>query len=103
VDEIYRATFVALSLGFMNLFWLIDRWIVDGLVNLAGRVAAFFSWLDYLFDKYVVDGIINQTAEILGESADVLRLMQTGRVQNYLLIAITGAAFFALIFILKPT
>jgi hypothetical protein len=29
--------------------------------------------------------------------------MQTGRVQNYLLIAITGAAFFALIFILKPT
>ena len=51
--------------------------------------------------QYVVDGLVNQLAEITGEVAGYTRLLQTGRVQNYLLIAATGAVLLALAYVFR--
>ncbi len=76
-----------------------DKRVVDGLVNLGGAIGRAFAFISGLIDHYVVDGLVNGTADVLGELAGGLRLIQTGRVQNYLLLALLGAAIFALIYV----
>ena len=86
IDELYRATVVRAMVAFSRLNALIDQWIIDGIVNAAGWMTARFSWLNGLIDTYIVDGIVNGVGAITGEMARGLRLIQTGRVQNYLLV-----------------
>ncbi len=78
-----------------------DKRVVDGLVNLAGTAGRALAFIDGLIDRYVVDGLVNAVGDVLGELAGSLRLIQTGRVQNYLLLALLGAAFFALLFVAR--
>lgn len=78
-----------------------DRRIVDGLVNFGGAVGRGFAFVGGLIDHFVVDGAVNAVADVLGEVAGGLRLIQTGRAQNYLIIALLGAAIFALIFVAR--
>jgi NADH-quinone oxidoreductase subunit L len=86
IDELYRATAVRAMIAFSRLNALIDQWIIDGIVNAAGWMTARFSWLNGLIDTYIVDGVVNGVGVITGEMARGLRLVQTGRVQNYLLV-----------------
>jgi NADH-quinone oxidoreductase subunit L len=78
-----------------------DKRVVDGLVNLGGWIGRAFSFVGGLIDHFVVDGAVNAVADVLGELAGGLRLIQTGRVQNYLLLALLGAALFALLFVAR--
>jgi NADH-quinone oxidoreductase subunit L len=86
VDELYQATIIRATVAFSALNGLIDQYLVDGLVNAVGWLTNQFSVLSGLFDHYVVDGIVNGIAFVTEEGARGLRLIQTGRVQNYLLI-----------------
>lgn len=81
-------------------FWF-DRTIVDGLVNLGGLIGRVFAAVSGGFDRWVVDGTINATAGIIGEISGWWRLIQTGNVQNYALIAAAGAMVFAIFFLLR--
>jgi NADH-quinone oxidoreductase subunit L len=86
--------------GWLSLvLFSFDRNVVDGLVNLGGAIGRAFAYLSGLFDHYVVDGLVNGAADVLGELAGGLRLIQTGRVQNYLLLALLGAAIAALLYV----
>lgn len=82
------------------LSW-VDSRVVDGLVNLVGWIWRGISALGGLFDRYVVDGIVNAIGSITGEMAGWWRMMQTGNVQNYALIAAAGAMLFAILFLLR--
>lgn len=86
---------------FATACFAFDRWVVDGLVNLAGwvgrQIGRFSGWIDKTF----VDGIVNEVGRFAAETAEVLRLIQTGSVQNYLLLAIAGAAFIAFAFMIR--
>ncbi len=86
---------------FSDLLFHFDQRVVDGLVNLAGLLGRAFSFISGLFDRWVVDGVVNGVGQAFGISAGELRLIQTGRVQNYLLLALLGAAIFALIFMAR--
>ena len=86
IDELYSATAIRATVAFSRLNALIDQWMIDGLVNAAGWMTARFSFLNGLIDNYVVDGIVNAIGWITQETARGLRLVQTGRVQNYLLV-----------------
>ncbi len=86
VDEFYQATIIRATVAFSVLNGLIDRYLVDGAVNGVGWLTNQFSILNGLFDNYVVDGIVNGIGFITEEGARGLRLIQTGRVQNYLLL-----------------
>ena len=68
----------------------LNKWWFDDLNHLlfiviGGRVAAFLWW----FDRVVVDGTVNGIGALTVGAGRELRLVQTGRVQNYAL----GIAF----------
>ncbi len=48
------------------------------------------SFLFRLVDVQVVDGLVNGTAALVGRSADILRRLQTGIVQNYAMLMLLG-------------
>jgi NADH-quinone oxidoreductase subunit L len=83
-----------------DICFAFDKWVVDGLVNLAGALGRVFSAVSGWIDKTFVDGAVNFVGMITNEIGDGLKYIQTGRVQNYLLLAITGAAIFAFVFFL---
>jgi len=91
IDEIYEALIVKpLSTLARNAFSF-DARVIDAVVNGTGlmalRLSAFKGWID----ENIVDGLVNGAAVTVGRAGATLRLIQTGLVQNYLLIAAAGA------------
>ncbi len=78
-----------------------DKAIVDGLVNLAGAIGRTLASISGWIDKNIVDGLVNLVGYVTNEIGDGLKLIQTGRVQTYLLLAITGAAIFVVYFMIR--
>ena len=114
IDELYQATFIRATVWVADVFGSLDQaaidrvvnqvargavllstglWrfadvpVIDGAVNLAGRLGELLSALWGWFDLHVVDGIVNAVGAITCALGRWLRVMQTGRVQDYLLIA----------------
>jgi len=114
-DELYHATFVRGAIALANVFFYFDnRWVIDPIVNLVGRIGRLISDISAAFDLRIIDGLVDlagrvgaalssfsgildlnivdrivdgvgETAEVAGQS---LRRIQTGRAQNYLLVAL---------------
>ncbi len=59
VDELYDATVIRGTMGSAGGLWTFDRNVVDGAVNGSGWLTIFSSWLSHLLDKYIVDGLVN--------------------------------------------
>jgi NADH:ubiquinone oxidoreductase subunit 5 (subunit L)/multisubunit Na+/H+ antiporter MnhA subunit len=83
---------------------LIDRGLVDGLVNAAGLATRGAAFLTGLFDSRVVDGIVNGCARFAQNAGDMLRATQVGRVRAYVLllfasVALTAAALLTLVIV----
>jgi len=114
-DELYQATFVRGSLALADIFFKFDnRWVIDPIVNLAGRTGVALAKLSDFLDSRYVDGavhlvgrvvavlcglyrlfdirVVNGAVDLVGRltqiSGDKLRPIQTGRVQNYLMVAL---------------
>ncbi len=64
--------------------------VIDLVVNGAGFLATRLARLVYWFDQRGVDGAINASAAAAGGSGGLLRLLQTGRVQQYAFFIVTG-------------
>ncbi len=78
-----------ISRSISDLFNQFDEKVVDGLVNLTGLSAITLADLSGITDNKVVDGLVNGIADVTGwVGVNVLRPIQTGKVQNYLLIAL---------------
>ena len=102
VDELYQATILRGSVAFAHLCSWFDKYLVDGLVNLAGAIARVFAELDGAIDRYLVDGMVNLIANSTLSAGSILRRLQTGRIQTYLYGALVGAiAIVFLNFLLK--
>jgi len=75
---------VALS----NFSSLLDTRYVDGAVNLVWSVAAVLCGWNRLFDIHVVNGAVDLAGRLTQIGGERLRPIQTGRVQNYLVVAL---------------
>lgn len=89
-DELFRALVVAPAFFAMRHFWSFDLTIVDGLVNLVGWFTVRFSRVSRAFDLIVVDGLVNLVGWFTRLFGTFGRFVQTGVVQNYLLIVFAG-------------
>jgi NADH-quinone oxidoreductase subunit L len=89
-DELYDATAVAGVKGLAAFFAWFDGKIIDGIVNGAGSVTKLGAVVSGKFDAIIVDGLVNLTATLAGGFGLVLRKVQTGRVQSYIVFAILG-------------
>jgi NADH-quinone oxidoreductase subunit L len=99
VDEIYDATFIAGTMASARGLWTFDARVVDGAVNGTGWLTMISAWFSHLIDKYVVDGTVNLVGAVLEESSFVLRRVQSGLVQNYALFMLFGVFAFVSVYL----
>jgi len=97
IDDFYIAVLVKPAFFLSHLLADFDLKVIDGAVNGIGRITVIASYLQGWFDKYVVDGFVNATAWITGAFGYILRYLQSGLVQFYLLIAFLGLIIFFLL------
>ncbi|MDX2342939.1 MAG: hypothetical protein QNL12_04045, partial [Acidimicrobiia bacterium] len=64
--------------------------VIDLVVNGAGVLAVKLGTVVYWFDQKGVDGAINASAAAAGGTGGVLRLLQTGRIQQYVFLIVAG-------------
>ena len=100
VDELYDATVVSGTLGGAEGLWAFDRTVVDGAVNGSGWITVLSSWISHLVDKYIVDGLVNLTGSLLHQSSFMFRRLQTGLIQNYALLMLFGVFAFVSVYLL---
>ena len=100
VDELYDATVIRGTMASANGLWVFDRTVVDGVVNGSGWLTIFTSWFSGILDKYIVDGLVNLVGSILQESSFVFRRLQTGLIQNYALLMLFGVFAFVSLYLL---
>jgi NADH-quinone oxidoreductase subunit L len=100
-DELYEKLFIRpaqwLSATFVSL-WM-DRTVIDGFLH---GVATFSlqvgSALLRYFDTPVVNGFGNQVGEGAKKLGHLLRPIQTGRIQQYMILALVSVATFSALF-----
>jgi NADH-quinone oxidoreductase subunit L len=100
IDEFYQAFIVRPVMWSTNAFWTVDERVVDGVVNACATFTRLYSnWSGFL-DRLVVDGSVNGVAVLVQSGARAFRLMQTGLVQNYLLVMAVGVFVFATLYLI---
>jgi NADH-quinone oxidoreductase subunit L len=57
------------------------------------------SWFSHILDKYIVDGLVNLVGSILQESSFIFRRLQTGLIQNYALLMLFGVFAFVSLYL----
>lgn len=98
-DEFYNGVLVALTVAGSKALGLFDLSVIDGIVNGVARtvqamISAFIGW----FDNTFVDGLVNRVAEVTWSFGGRVRRLQTGAIQNYLLVILGGIVLLILIF-----
>jgi NADH-quinone oxidoreductase subunit L len=91
VDEMVDATVLRGSQQLALLNRRFDENVVDGIVNGAGHIGRSSGFLSAWFDRIFVDGLVNGVAAIAQTFGSAVRLMQTGRVQQYVAFAVGGS------------
>ena len=72
---------------------------MDGAVNGAGWLTSVSAWISGLLDKHIVDGLVNLVGSILQESSFIFRRVQTGLIQNYALLMLFGVFAFVSLYL----
>jgi NADH-quinone oxidoreductase subunit L len=90
VDELYNAVFVDGVKRLCHRLWAVDARGVDGAVNGTSRLALALSRVSARFDFRAVDGLVNALADLIQGGSDLVRRIQTGVLQNYLLAMAMG-------------
>lgn len=107
-DELYDFLFVRPAYWIAETFTyqFVDRRIIDGTLHAVSRGAMS---LGSFFRNWIDKPVINGTADMVGEGAKILsrslRYIQTGRVQQYLLMALVfaiSALFYYLFVLIQP-
>jgi NADH-quinone oxidoreductase subunit L len=86
IDEFYDAFIVRPVTWAMNACWTVDARVVDGIVNGFATFTRLYANWSGIFDRRVVDGSVNGVGVLVQSGARAFRLLQTGMVQNYLLV-----------------
>lgn len=101
IDEFYQYTVIAFSKGLSNfLYWIDDLWIIDPIVDAIGRLGVALSALAAGFDRYVVDGVVNAAGRLSSRAGGILRNTQDGQVQVYLLVLVMSVTVWLLLKVL---
>jgi NADH-quinone oxidoreductase subunit L len=102
-DELYDKIFVRGALRLSRwLFHFDDLWIIDPFVEWVGRLWRRLSEASRWADTRIVDAIVDGVGSVTQWSGDAVRTIQTGRVQNYLLIALVTISVLLGAFLLLP-
>jgi NADH:ubiquinone oxidoreductase subunit 5 (subunit L)/multisubunit Na+/H+ antiporter MnhA subunit len=90
VDEVYEATAIAGTVKLAQGSASFDAHVVDGAVNGTAWTTRATSFFSGFFDLNVVDGAVNLVAACYDWGSRVLRRVQLGFVQGYVLVMALG-------------
>jgi len=91
VDQIYDAMFVNRAKDLGLALGSFDLGIINGLgVDGAGWLTRATSTVSMWWDKWIVDGLVNLAARIVWILSYPVRMLQSGRVSNYALLIVLG-------------
>lgn len=85
-DEFYASCIVRPFKALGRVLFGFDETVIDGTVNGAGRGTMFLSGVKQWIDTYIVDGAVNFMGTLVYFLNSIVKRVQTGFVQNYLLI-----------------
>lgn len=101
-DELYERVFpVAFTQYVSRVIAWFDRNVVDGVINGIGWFGEWWGRFTGAFDRLVVDGAVNGAAGGTQFLGLLLRTLQTGKIQTYVLYVVVGVAaiFFLTLFV----
>jgi NADH-quinone oxidoreductase subunit L len=101
LDELYDLLFVRPSQWVAKnvVYLLIDRGIIDGVLHFIARSTQWLALRNKDFDTYVVNGGPDELVGGIGELSDSFKYVQSGRVQQYLTVAVVGVLMLAGVFV----
>ncbi|GAB4482026.1 MAG: NADH-quinone oxidoreductase subunit L [Anaerolineales bacterium] len=92
-DELYQLIFIRPSIWISEVFtylW-IDRKLIDGILHFVAKISLQIgSFLRNYIDKPVVNGSGDLVADVTKSTGRSMRLIQTGRIQQYMIMALVG-------------
>jgi NADH-quinone oxidoreductase subunit L len=94
-DEIYDLLLIRPTLALGRFLWTFDARVIDGLVNGTAWFTMWWADAKMWFDEWIIDGAVNGTGWLVQKGAQFGRLLQSGRMQIYALVVITGTVFFS--------
>jgi NADH-quinone oxidoreductase subunit L len=100
IDEIYQAVFIKPVVWLSDVFtnWM-DQNVIDGILHaIAHVVGVIGAALRNYIDKPVINGFGDWLANITRKLGLNLRPIQTGKIQQYMVYALTTAAIFAAVY-----
>jgi NADH-quinone oxidoreductase subunit L len=101
-DEIYQVLFIRPAIGLAGLCATFDRVVIDAIVNAVGAFGRWLaSWLRRAIDNPIVDGAVNGVGWITDRAGEFMRATQTGKVQNYLLVAAVTVVLLLALFLVR--
>jgi NADH-quinone oxidoreductase subunit L len=99
IDDFYlRGLVRPVQYGFSSAVSWLDRNVVDGIVNGAALAVRGLAMAVNLFDREVIDGTANGIGVGAGETGGLLRYLQSGNVQRYLVFLFAGIIALTLVF-----
>jgi NADH-quinone oxidoreductase subunit L len=98
VDELYDALFVNRAKDLGRACFFVDSKFVDGAVNGTAATTRGTAALSRLFDKYVVDGLVNLVGRVNMILNRAVTSFQTGLVQRYALVAVLAIVLIVLVY-----
>lgn len=88
VDAFYNRFVIGSVMAFRLVLAFFDKWVVDGLVNLAAWITKVVAAIAGLVDYNGVDGAVRATGSGVLRAGQNLREMQTGRLHDYLFASV---------------
>jgi NADH:ubiquinone oxidoreductase subunit 5 (subunit L)/multisubunit Na+/H+ antiporter MnhA subunit len=98
-DEIYDATVVRGTLAAGRGLWSFDTRVLDGAVDAWSALTRAAAWVSHMIDKHVVDGLVNFVGWSAGKSSGAVRRLHTGLIQNAALLMAAGVFVFLTIYL----
>ena len=98
-DDLYDTLAVGVVKTVAVIAGAFDKHIVDGVVNLVGRLGKVAGWAVGVVDAEIVDGAVNGVATFAKDSGAVLRAAHSGRIRGYvrLLFALAIVVFLVVV------
>ena len=100
-DELYNAVFVRPAIWISETFtslWM-DRMLIDGILHTVAQLASEVGTvLRNYIDKPIVNGSGDLTADSVKKLGQIFRVVQTGKVQQYMIQALAIVAAFSALF-----
>lgn len=90
-DELYDFLVIRPLLRLTRACFRFDQRIIDGSVNFVGYFWIVWSRISGFVDKWVVDGLVNLVGITTRALGDALKLTQNGLAQTYMLVVFAGA------------